>query len=219
MDRASELGKKFGKCTDIPIVQDSDFRKTLARIVVAYAVLSGSFSEDHRGVVVLPEHVDWVSEWIDEIYSHPNCRLDQYSLKMNLALKTTVEEIEKYKDEIFEKRPRQERRGETVAEKSRIRLLKLHKLFQDQEVVTASEVQEVLNVKKLWVHRTFSMLKSKMLIEKEKYGYHRTAKFGKYLTNIFDDQRYRDVLQKVSTEYLHEDDQDEYEQENPSSKF
>jgi predicted transcriptional regulator len=200
MKKSEELSEKFGQCRDVPIVQESDFRKTLARICVAWAIIDGSFSSDYSGVIVLPEHVEDASEWIDANYSSSNCQLDRYSEKKKHSTEANVDEIKEYKRQVFEINPKRVvPRGHSF-EKARLKVLFLHKMLQDEEVITSKEIQEVLCVDKTWVHKKLSMLKRNHLIEKVKFGYRQTPKMGKYLTNIFKDPKYQDLLDRMDVE-------------------
>jgi hypothetical protein len=76
---ASRLSNKFGYCEDLPIVYPEDFRKTLCRLCVAYAVLDLASSDGFDTIVVSEEHVWMVYNWLDDIYSRANCQLDQWS--------------------------------------------------------------------------------------------------------------------------------------------
>jgi len=76
---AKYLSNKFGAADDLPIVYPEDFRKTMARLSVAYAILDLSTSEDFSQVIVTPGHVAEVCELLERIYEAENCRLDKYA--------------------------------------------------------------------------------------------------------------------------------------------
>ncbi|MBM4288883.1 MAG: minichromosome maintenance protein MCM, partial [Deltaproteobacteria bacterium] len=76
---AKYLSDKFGGSDDLPIVYPEDFRKTMARLSVAYAVLDLSTTEDFSQVIVKPGHVAEVCELLERIYEAENARLDAYS--------------------------------------------------------------------------------------------------------------------------------------------
>ena len=76
---AKYLSKIFGGCDDLPIVYPEDFRKTLARLCVAYAVLDLSTNEDFTRVIIEPHHVAEVCEFLEKIYRAENCRLHHYA--------------------------------------------------------------------------------------------------------------------------------------------
>ena len=69
----------FGGADDLPIVYPEDFRKTLARLSVAYAVLDLSTNEDFTRVIIEPHHVAEVCEFLEKIYQAENCRLHRYA--------------------------------------------------------------------------------------------------------------------------------------------
>jgi len=76
---AKYLSDKFGGSDDLPIVYSEDFRKTMARLSVAYAVLDLSTTEDFGQVIVEAEHVALVCELLERIYGARNCKLDKYA--------------------------------------------------------------------------------------------------------------------------------------------
>ena len=66
--------------TSLPLVYPEDFRKTLARLSVAYAVLDVSANEDFTEVLVKRTiHVIAAAMFIDIIYKAENCRLDVHA--------------------------------------------------------------------------------------------------------------------------------------------
>lgn len=77
--KALALAKKFGSCADLPICYPEDFRKSFCRLVVAYAVLDLSSTDDFQTITVTQDHIDFISDFLDYIYSADNCRLDAYS--------------------------------------------------------------------------------------------------------------------------------------------
>jgi len=77
---AFEMSEKFGQCVDLPLVCPQDFRKTLCRIVTAFAILDLSSDDNFETIEVQSKHVNFIKEmFLDQIYSAENCRLHQYS--------------------------------------------------------------------------------------------------------------------------------------------
>jgi len=94
---------KFGQCADLPIVYPQDFRHTLARLVVAYAVLDLASDDDFQTITPNETHIATICRLLDAIYSADNCRLDAYS---NQYAKThqflnPEEDIQKLKDHLL----------------------------------------------------------------------------------------------------------------------
>jgi len=93
---ATLLSDKFGQGEDLPIVYPEDFRKTMARLCVALAVLDLSTTDDFETITVTSEHVDMIYSWIETLYSAQNFQLDRYSgirFKENRLIKTDIPEI------------------------------------------------------------------------------------------------------------------------------
>ena len=77
--RALELAKKFGQCADLPICYPEDFRKTFCRLVTAFAVLDLASDDSFQTITPAVKHIEYVSDFLNSIYSADNCRLDVYS--------------------------------------------------------------------------------------------------------------------------------------------
>jgi hypothetical protein len=76
---AKHMSDRFGGADDLPIVYSEDFRKTMARLSVAYAVLDLSTTENFSQVIVKDVHVAYAYELLERIYSSRNCKLEKYA--------------------------------------------------------------------------------------------------------------------------------------------
>lgn len=76
---AKYLCDKFGGADDLPIVYPEDFRKTMARLCVAYAILDLATDESFSQVTVTPGHVADVCEFLERVYGAENCNLQDYT--------------------------------------------------------------------------------------------------------------------------------------------
>ena len=79
LQQAEQLCRKYGFATDVPLVPTSDFRNKLARIAVAAAVLEVSARDDFGQLLIEPEHVALAAQFLDQLYGHDNCGLDDHS--------------------------------------------------------------------------------------------------------------------------------------------
>ena len=77
-EESLRLSIVFG-CDAPPIVYPEDFRKTLARLSVAVAILDLSTNEEFTQVIVRPGHVTYAACFIDDLYRAENCRLDKHA--------------------------------------------------------------------------------------------------------------------------------------------
>ena len=78
-EMAQVLTAVYGEARDIPLVLESDIRHQVARIAVAIAAVLHSTDTDHQKVVVHPEHVEAVGDYLTSIYNHGNCSFDLYA--------------------------------------------------------------------------------------------------------------------------------------------
>jgi hypothetical protein len=97
--KSLELSKVFG-CDDPPLVYPEDFRKTLARLSVAYAVLDVSANEDFTQLIVKDIHVLAAAMFIDIIYKAENCRLDAHAATYRQSY--GLEDLDNIKEQIDE---------------------------------------------------------------------------------------------------------------------
>lgn len=201
---AFEMGKKFGSATSIPIVSKADFRKTLARLAVSAAILDGSYTDDYECVVVTPEHVSFVSGWLDRAYVADNCSLDSYSSLMKQSTEYIPSEIDKFKKKNIEDASKHCTNAE--AEGARGNFLRLLRICQVQKSFKPTELIDLLDVKREWVSRKLSLFKSHQLIKPGPYGYQKTPKFVKWLRDIENDERYGPEMLDFT-----QDDQDDAE--------
>lgn len=79
LNKAKEMTESFGYAADIPLITLSDFRKKLARISAAVAALQVSTDDAFMSLIVKTSHVDIAAKFLDTIYRHDNCGLDDYS--------------------------------------------------------------------------------------------------------------------------------------------
>ena len=76
---AKYLSDKFGGSDDLPIVYSEDFRKTMARLSVAMAIIDLATTDDFSQVIVNLGHVADACELLERIYEARNCKLDEYA--------------------------------------------------------------------------------------------------------------------------------------------
>lgn len=76
---AKYLCAQFGGSDDLPIVYPEDFRKTMARLSVAYAILDLATDKDFSQVTVNEGHVAESCEFLERVYGAQNCNLQSYT--------------------------------------------------------------------------------------------------------------------------------------------
>jgi len=79
LDQSELLGQRFGQSDDLPLVAPADFRKTLARLSAAFAVLSLAGDEGFHIITVTDGHVAAMVDFLERIYTSPSALLNEYS--------------------------------------------------------------------------------------------------------------------------------------------
>lgn len=79
LQQATILGEKY--TSKIPIVEAADQRLKLARLAVAAACCTVSTDETYEKVIVLPEHVDFVVDFMNKVYSAKSFGYDKMSIE------------------------------------------------------------------------------------------------------------------------------------------
>ncbi len=176
LNLSTELSKEFGGVDQVPLVNPQDFRLKLARLSTAFAVLSRSFSTDLESVIVKPEHVQTIANFIDRIYSMPACNL-RHRAKQARA-KTSLDDFEKiqraFESVVLVSAANNHKQGDYF-----IRfLLFLHTMSSFRK----RELSEQLNVNTDWVSKRITILQGYNLIDVARNGgYKVTRKFNLFM--------------------------------------
>ena len=79
MRQAVDLSNKYSSA--IPLAEPADMRLKLARLSIAVAARTASTDETYENIVVHPEHVNFVVNFLQEVYDAPALQYDKMSSK------------------------------------------------------------------------------------------------------------------------------------------
>lgn len=79
LDQAIALSNKYSSA--IPLAEPADMRLKLARLSIAAAARTASTDETYENIVVHPEHVKFVVNFLQEVYDAPALQYDKMSNK------------------------------------------------------------------------------------------------------------------------------------------
>jgi len=96
--RSPSLVDKFKFAEDIPLFSASHTKHTILKLAIALAALLKSTDENFEKVIVHKLHIDAICDWLDDIYSSTNVRLDSYASKRRIEIYMTDDDF----DEIIE---------------------------------------------------------------------------------------------------------------------
>jgi hypothetical protein len=171
--KADELSEKYGYAQDIPLMEPADLRKKLARMSIALAALVHSTDETHEKIIVRPEHVEYVWEFIQVIYDNQNARLDIYSMKSKEESELTEEEAEavhKTLDDL------------DFADNAGVSQ-EILELFRKNDILKPAEIIDMLGYERAQVNSRLSVLTKHSMIKRTRDGLRKLPKFIEYLNN------------------------------------
>lgn len=160
MTAATKLSKKYVP----PLVEGAEQRIKIARLAVAAAARVFSTDETREHVIVKPEHVEFVEQFLDEIYSKPSMAFDVHS-RTKIADKEIADEHEV--QERFEKLPPDVR-----------------SLLGDSQAFTVLDIGDYIGGTREQAQELASFLVRKRCIRKGKFGYYKTPAFIQFLRHF-----------------------------------
>jgi hypothetical protein len=168
---ADVLGDKYGYAQDIPLMEPSDLRKKLARMSIALAALVHSTDEEHEKVIVLPEHVEYVSDFVQVVYDNKNARLDVYAAKSKEETELTPEEraiVDKALNDL------------DFADSAPVSA-EILDLFRKNEILKPVEIIDMLGYERGQVNSRLSILTKHSMITRTRDGLRKLPKFIEFL--------------------------------------
>jgi len=154
-------------------MEPSDLRKKLARMAIALASLVHSTDESHEVVVVHPEHVDYVNDFLCVVYDNPNARLDIYSAKSKEESELTEEERELVRESLESSDFGD---NATVSEE-------ILELFRKNDILKPAEIIDMLGFDRAQVNSRLSILTKHSMIKRTRDGLRKLPKFIEYLND------------------------------------
>lgn len=180
LEQSIRLAKIFGQADDVPLVNPQDFRLNLARLSTAYAVLSGSFTEDYQGVVIKKKHVKGIAAFIETVYSSSACNLKQHS--KNSGTKKVLQDDDFPKiAEAFDKVIKQAEASRYAWFREGQHFLQLLVIISDQQGIKIRDAQAQLGVSNKWVQHHLTIISMFNLVEFKNGTYKATRKFNLFM--------------------------------------
>ncbi len=160
LSAATALSRKYVP----PLVEGAEQRIKVARLAVAAAARVFSTSTDGLSVYVTPEHVDFIHEYLDEIYSKPSMSFDLYSkAKLAEASLNGPQEIQ----QCIDKLPA-DFRG----------------LLADAPTINLTDIQDFAGLSRERALELLSFFVRKRCLRKGKFGYYKLPAFIRFLRHF-----------------------------------
>lgn len=195
LDKTVELAEVFGQTDDVPLVSPQDFRNNLARLSTAFAILSGSFTMDFSGVIVMPEHVEKMAKFVETVYSSTACNLKQHS--KNSGKKKMLKDFDMIV-ETFEKLIDQAKCNPDKRWSDGQHFLQLIIMLQQQQKIRMRDLQQQLGVGIQWIQKHVAILQMYNLLEIVRGIYCTTHKFNKFMIRWQENDGIEEMIESVS---------------------
>lgn len=155
-----------------PLVEGAEQRIKVARLAVSAAARVFSATPDGECVVVTPAHVEFVREYLDQIYSKPSMAFDLHSRAK--LLDKEIQDVSEVQDR-FEHLPDE-----------------LRSLLADAPSFLATDLQDYAGLNREQALDFTSFLVRKRCIRKGKFGYYKLPAFIQFLRNFRRGNRHRE---------------------------
>lgn len=177
---ATELAVEFGDAIDVPLLNATDCRLTIARLASAYAILSGSFTPNYLGCIVTKDHVDAVILFLQTVYNSTECNLAYYSrLAGHKNRLNDYDQIKGAFDKVIKGG------GGTQQDKyytSENLFCQMLLIFRQGDMLRPVDLRDYLTASARWIKNHLAVLFSFSLIEPGKFGYKATPKFNSFMS-------------------------------------
>jgi DNA-binding MarR family transcriptional regulator len=171
LEAAARMSEKYGAADDIPLVSPADQRIKLARMAVALAALVHSTDDTHEKVIVKPEHVEFIENYLNHIYDAKNCRYDVYARYAREETVLTPEErqiISAKMDQV------------DLEAQSEAHVLVLD-LYRRNNMLRSNEIKDLTNLDTNTVNSVLRVLSQHHMIKRTKNGFQKLPKLVEYL--------------------------------------
>jgi hypothetical protein len=208
LETATLLSKDFGDADQVPLVNPQDFRVKLARLSTAFAILSRSFSDDLERLIVKPEHVQTIANFIDRIYSMPACNLKHRSRQAKS--KNSMEDFDSIQ-KAFEGVIIQASSSTNVNYRQGDYFVRMLLFLHTMHKFRKRDLAEQLSVNINWVSKRVTILQGYNMIDVAQHGgYKTTKKFNlfmqRWLQNPEIAQIFEQVQERVGRQAFHQAD-------------
>ena len=181
--QAKEMSETYGHAVNVPLITVSDYRNNLARLAAAFAALQVSANEDFTQLRIELQHVSMATEFLNRLYSHENCGLNEYSEIMRLS--SQLWDYDRIEEAFLKKK------GD--ASEAFPRLIFILRITP---AIRRDDLAEQVGFSVGTIKRAVKLLKQFNLINTTKDGYVKTPKFIKFLRRFVQD--YPDFFEGVT---------------------
>lgn len=175
LETATKLSKVYGNATDIPLVSPSDQRNKVARLAVALASLTHSVDERGERITVYPAHVNFIYDYLVQLYNAPGCGLNYYA-RLAVSEEIVGDKFDKITNEL--------RKLDTLKGASKYN--EFIDLFARQKYLRLGDVEAMLSIEKEEAKAIINQCVRLRMLTMTSGGYRKTPRFNSYISKCFE---------------------------------
>lgn len=175
LETATKLSKVYGNATDIPLVSPSDQRNKVARLTVALASLTHSVDESGERITVYPAHVNFIYDYLVQLYNAPGCGLNYYA-RLAVSEEIVGDKFDKITNEL--------RKLDTLKGASKYN--EFIDLFARQKYLRLGDVEAMLSIEKEEAKAIINQCVRLRMLTMTSGGYRKTPRFNSYISKCFE---------------------------------
>lgn len=175
LETATKLSKVYGNATDIPLVSPSDERNKVARLAVALASLTHSVDESGERITVYPAHVNFIYDYLVQLYNAPGCGLNYYA-RLAVSEEIVGDKFDKITNEL--------RKLDTLKGASKYN--EFIDLFARQKYLRLGDVEAMLSIEKEEAKAIINQCVRLRMLTMTSGGYRKTPRFNSYISKCFE---------------------------------
>lgn len=175
LETATKLSKVYGNATDIPLVSPSDQRNKVARLAVALASLTHSVDESGERITVYPAHVNFIYDYLVQLYNAPGCGLNYYA-RLAVSEEIVGDKFDKITNEL--------RKLDTLKGASKYN--EFIDLFARQKYLRLGDVEAMLSIEKEEAKAIINQCVRLRMLTMTSGGYRKTPRFNSYISKCFE---------------------------------
>lgn len=183
LEEATKLSNDYGDANDVPLLNATDCRFTIARLASAHAVLTGRFTPDFESCTVTRDSVEEIVVFLRTMYSDTSCNLAYYSSL--LRHKNRLSDYDNIKL-AFEKviagaTKAAAKNGQNGYQNENL-FCQLLLILRQGEILRPIDLRDHLSASPRWIKHHVAVLAAYSLVELTKFGYKPTPKFNSFMS-------------------------------------
>lgn len=182
LNQAIKLSSKYSSA--IPLAEPADMRLKLARLSIAAAARTASTDETYEDIIVKPEHVKFVVDFLQEVYDAPALQYNKMSNKEFAMIDTSADRMSQLRTEFL--------RVPLVDHNVAVEGILRADWFNERELCVQTNTDNLTVTQLLHF-----MVANNLAVDKGRYGYKLTATGATFFKQMLEKPYSKEELDKA----------------------